>query len=376
MFNVLRLAAAVLTLSVIVNAAEPPPVRLLMPGFTVTELPIQLTSLNNIEYSADGRLFAGGYDGRFHLLRDTDSDGLEDKVDTFSPETTSNYPLGIAVHDGMPYFVLTDEVVRFVDTDRDGIPDKRESVAAHFDDATIKELKMLHERRVDSSMAIAIGPKQEIYITMGNAGYSNPYWHDDVLASGKKVKETEGQPQYRTDRRRGCLLRINPDGSVDQLNSGLRYIMSMQFNKQGDLFATDQEGATWSPNGNPFDELLHLEPKRHYGFPPRHPKYLPDVVDEPSVWDYAPQHQSTCGFRFKRTFAQSSPLWTRVLGGRRHCYRRISRQTLAHIALQKLRWLCRYQSTVCFGSAVGCRLRDLARGRLVDLLSHWQTRLG
>ena len=79
--------------------------------------------------------------------------------------------------------------------------------------------------------------------------------------------------------------------------------MSLQFNKHGDLFVTDQEGATWVPNGNPFDELLHIplgaeEKSRHFGFPPRHPRWLPDVVDEPSVFDYAPQHESTCGFRF------------------------------------------------------------------------------
>ena len=43
----------------------------------------------------------------------------------------------------------------------------------------------------------------------------------------------------------------------------------------GDLFATDQEGATWLPNGNPFDELLHIQPGRHYGFPPRHPEHPP-----------------------------------------------------------------------------------------------------
>ena len=74
--------------------------------------------------------------------------------------------------------------------------------------------------------------------------------------------------------------------------------MSLQFNQHGDLFGSDQEGATWVPNGNPFDELLHLEAGRHYGFPPRHPRWLPDVIDEPSVVDYSPQHQSTCGFRF------------------------------------------------------------------------------
>ena len=52
------------------------------------------------------------------------------------------------------------------------------------------------------------------------------------------------------------------------------------------------------PNGNPFDELLHILPGRHYGFPPRHPRHLPQVIDEPSVYDYTPQHQSMCGFCF------------------------------------------------------------------------------
>jgi putative heme-binding domain-containing protein len=72
----------------------------------------------------------------------------------------------------------------------------------------------------------------------------------------------------------------------------------MAFNALGDLFCTDQEGATWLPNGNPLDELLQIEPGRHYGFPPRHPKHLPEVIDEPSVFDYGPQHQSTCGLNF------------------------------------------------------------------------------
>src|SRR5262249_48955862 len=39
-------------------------------------------------------------------------------------------------------------------------------------------------------------------------------------------------------------------------------------------------------------------PGRHYGFPPRHPKHLPNVIDEPSTFDYSPQHQSLCGLVF------------------------------------------------------------------------------
>ncbi|MBA3452315.1 MAG: ThuA domain-containing protein, partial [Deltaproteobacteria bacterium] len=74
-------------------------------------------------------------------------------------------------------------------------------------------------------------------------------------------------------------------------------------------FCSDQEGATWLPNGNPFDELLHIkrDSVRHYGFPPRHPKYLPDVIDEPSTFDYGPQHQSTCGFCFNEPVTKDGP---------------------------------------------------------------------
>ncbi len=275
-------------------------IQMLVPGFTVRELPVKLTSLNNIEFAADGRLFAGGYDGRFHVLRDTDGDGLEDRVDTFSPETTANYPLGMAVKDGDLYATLTDEIIRWRATDGDGIPDKRETVVKGFDDPELVAAPYLNHRRVDSSMALAFAPDGSLLTTMGNAGYNNAYWHDK-----------QGVAHYSTTARRGCLMqflpdgngRISPESKVRQLHSGLRYIMSLQFNQHGDLFGTDQEGATWVPNGNPFDELLHIpigadEKSRHFGFPPRHPRWLPDVVDEPSVFDYAPQHESTCGFRF------------------------------------------------------------------------------
>ena len=282
----------------LVPAKDAPVVQMLVPGFRVDELPVTLTNLNNIEYAPDGRLFAGGYDGRFHLLRDTDRDGLEDRVDTLSGETTDNYPLGLVVKDGMPHALLSDEIIRFRDTDGDGIPETRESVARGWDDPKLRDDPTLMHRRVDSALGLAAGPDGSWYVTMGSANPGNGYWQQadgDVWAPDAAKT---GRPAYSPDKRRGCLLRLDPDGTVTQLASGLRYVMSLQWDRHGELFATDQEGATWLPNGNPFDELLHLQTGRHYGFPPRHPKLLPGVIDEPSVWDFAPQHQSTCGFRF------------------------------------------------------------------------------
>src|SRR5262249_40615563 len=80
--------------------------------------------------------------------------------------------------------------------------------------------------------------------------------------------------------------------------TGVRFTYALKFNRAGDLFATDQEGETWLPRGNPLDELNHIVPGKHYGFPPRHETYLPNVADDPPVIAFGPQHQSNCGIVF------------------------------------------------------------------------------
>lgn len=270
-----------------------PPVQFFVPGFVARELPVQLTNQNNVTYAPDGRLFTAGYDGRVHLLRDTDGDGLEDAITTLWEKTSGDYALGMQFHEGALYVLFRREVARFRDADGDGVPETRETALAGWDDPALAQSKLILHRRVDDALGLAIGPDGAFYLSMGNAAYNKPY-----------LLDAEGRSRYDPQMRRGCVLRVSPDGkTVEQIATGVRYLMSLQFNRHGDLFATDQEGATWLPNGNPFDELLHIQSGRHYGFPPRHPQHLPAVIDEPSVFDYAPQHQSVCGFRFNETVA-------------------------------------------------------------------------
>jgi glucose/arabinose dehydrogenase len=98
----------------------------------------------------------------------------------------------------------------------------------------------------------------------------------DCRRAAYRVNRQTGQPLYNQFNERGAIVKLSPGWKRREIiATGVRFTVSLAFNAAGDLFATDQEGATWLPNGNPFDELLHIQTGRHYGFPPRHPRHLP-----------------------------------------------------------------------------------------------------
>src|SRR5262249_29372207 len=79
-----------------------------------------------------------------------------------------------------------------------------------------------------------------IYFGLGTADYTNAYL----------VKN--GQAGYDLKSVRGTILKVSPDfGKREIVATGVRFTVGLGFNRHGDLFATDQEGATWLPNGNP-----------------------------------------------------------------------------------------------------------------------------
>src|SRR5262249_54765733 len=127
-----------------------------------------------------------------------------------------------------------------------------------------------------------------VYFGLGTASYENGY-----------LLDKRGRARYDLKSERGTILKVSADFARREIVcTGIRFPVALRFNRQGDLFATDQEGAPGPPTGTPFAELRHTPPGRHSASPPRPPRPLPNVIDEPSVFDYAPQHQSTCGLNF------------------------------------------------------------------------------
>ena len=269
----------------LVSVPNPPAVQMLVRGFQAHELPVDLTNINNLRYRHDGKLVALAYDGNIDLLSDRDGDGLEETVERFWENTGSLVaPIGMALTPpeyprGDGVFVASKGKVSLIsDTNRDGKADEEIVIAKGW-----KELP----HGVDA-LGVALGADGSVYFGLGTTDFTNAY-----------MVNQQGQAGYRLEDEHGTIQRIAPDfSSREIIATGIRFPVGLAFNRLGDLFATDQEGATWLSNGNPFDELLHIEKKRHYGFPPRHPTHLPAVIDEPSVFDYAPQHQSTCGLAF------------------------------------------------------------------------------
>lgn len=277
--------------------------RFFVPGFDIRPLPLDLPNLNALCYRHDGTLVAGGYDGTIWLLSDTDGDGLEDTAREYFRSPTMKAVMGMAVtppHDprGPGVFVVTVGRVVFIpDADGDGTGDREQVIAEGWASPEVSA------GGVSDAMGAALGPDGSLYFSLGTPNFTNAYLVDE-----------HGKAHYDVAGERGTIQRISPDfASRETVCTGIRFAFGIAFDASGQLFCTDQEGATWLPNGNPYDELHAIQPGRHYGFPPQHHEHLPNVIDEPSLFDFQPQHQSACGLLFNEPAGASErafgPSW-------------------------------------------------------------------
>ncbi len=320
----MRCPCAIVTLAlaggVSVAASNAPTlVHLLVPGFTVRELPVRLPNLNNLRFAPDGRLFALAYDGRVHVLRDTNRDGLEDTDELFWDQPTLSVPVGLALTPAGVYVSSQGKISRLRDTNSDGRADTEDIIASGWPPTDAGS------GGVDAT-AVTLDAEGNIYFGLLVADYSNPYrirkrkelrpdekaW---LTAHGQSAK---GDPEeevslYDIHSPRGTIQKWSPrTKKLETIATGIRVPYTLAFNRADDLFVTDQEGATWCPNGNPLDELNQIIPGHNYGFPPRHAQWLPKLVSDPPVVAFGPQHQSSCGLVFNEPNAgqgRFGPQW-------------------------------------------------------------------
>jgi putative heme-binding domain-containing protein len=302
---VLLIAILFLALSVDAPAADGQTnIHMLVPGFTVRELPVRLSNINNLRFAPDGRLTALGYDGRVWLLRDKDGDGLEDQAEIFWDQPTLRVPVGMAWTTAGLMVSSQGKVSLLRDTNTDGKADTEEVIASGWPKTDVAS------GGVDAT-SVTLDKEGNVYFGLLVADYSNPYRlrkRKDLKPEEKLWLEARGDKGgaaedevslYDTNSLRGTIQKWNArTRNLETIATGIRVPYTLAFNKAGDLFLTDQEGETWCPNGNPLDELNHIIPGRNYGFPPRHEKWLPTLVSEPPVVGFGPKHQSTCGLVF------------------------------------------------------------------------------
>jgi hypothetical protein len=228
----------------LVSVANPPPVQFFVPGFTVQRLPIDLPNINNIRYRPEGKLVALGYNGNIYLLSDSKGSGIEDKVDLFwENKGQLRAPIGMALtppgykHGNGVFVAAKGKLSLIVDTDGDGKADREIVVADGW-----KELP----HGVDA-LGVALDAAGNIYFGLGTPDFTNAY-----------LVDRNGRGHYDLKSERGTVLKVSPDFRHREIvATGVRFTVGLAFNRHGDLFATDQEGATWLANGNPLDELLH-----------------------------------------------------------------------------------------------------------------------
>jgi putative heme-binding domain-containing protein len=300
------------------QAGSPPEVQMLVPGFSVEELPLKLSNQNNLRFAPDGTLTSLGYDGRIWRLRDTNGDGLEDLAEPFWDKPTLSVPLGMAWSTRGLCVASKGKVSLLKDTNGDGVADVEEIIASGWAPTDVGS------GGVDAT-AVTLDGEGNIYFGLLVADYSNAY----RLRKRKELKPEEiawlkahgrwREPSgteaadeqfslYDLNSRRGTIQKW--EGRSKQLSTvatGIRVPVALAFNRAGDLFNTDQEGETWMPNGNPLDELNHIQAGRNYGFPPRHEQWLPQLESEPPVVAFRPQHQSACGLVFNEPHTASTP---------------------------------------------------------------------
>ena len=294
-------------------APKPEPVNV-TPGFEATRTPMAPSVMpTGLAWRPNGQLVVTSLKGRVWLMEDRDRDGTPETMRAFSDEFAA--PFGVVARDTHVDVINKYALLRIWDRDQDGVAEGWTTLASgwgHTDDYHDWAVGLVE--RPGGGYFIATACQQD------DRSQAAAVHRGEVLA----LIPPDGEEPAGDDARH--RLRV--------LSRGSRFPMGVARNRHGDLVVTDNQG-----NYNPFNELNHVQPGRHFGFINKRdrqrdkPPLTPPAVNIPHPWT-----RSVNGICFletpepllRREGPQFGP-WEGSLIGCEYDSRRLIRMTLQRV---------------------------------------------
>ncbi|HQU44721.1 MAG TPA: c-type cytochrome, partial [Pirellulales bacterium] len=241
------------------------PVRLnVVPGYDAVRLPLPRSEMpTGLTWRDDGTLFFCSLKGGVWLARDTDADRVEDRVQLVTDGLPA--PYGIACWGESIDVAAKYGVVRLSQFDNDARARRAEVVASGWGyTSDYHDWTIGLPRDADGNYYIGLPCQQD------NRWPAEAYLRGSVVRL-RATKATVDRPR---------LFNLEP------ISAGIRFPMGLAIDRDGELFATDNQG-----NYNPFNELNHLRQGARYGFinkleakPGFQPPYDDPAIAIPHPW--------------------------------------------------------------------------------------------
>jgi putative heme-binding domain-containing protein len=178
---------------------------------------VKITNPIQASLGEDGFIYVSNQSGEIVSLRDTDSDGLEDSAALFCNVTDYGLrsPSSLVFKNKLLYVGTSQQIRVYQDTDNNG----------HADTSWVFFDKFPNSKHpYEWTTGLNFGADAKLYFAL-----SSDSWN--------------AAPSVDSLGFRGALIRISSDGKIaERLAVGLRSPYGVAFNKDGDLFFTDNEG--------------------------------------------------------------------------------------------------------------------------------------
>jgi hypothetical protein len=244
--------------------AEPAATLSVVPGYDAVRLPLPRSEMPaGLAWRDDGTLVMCSLKGTVWFVRDTDGDGLEDSLQLVADGLAA--PYGIACQGEAIDVATKFGVVRLSDLGDDGRARRAEVVASGWGyTADYHDWTIGLPRDAGGNYYVGLPCQQDDRST------------EEAYLRGTVVSLRPRRPTLESPRH----------FELEPISSGLRFPMGLAIDRDGALFATDNQG-----NYTPFNELNHLRRGFRYGFvnkleakPGFQPPHEDPVIAIPHPW--------------------------------------------------------------------------------------------